>query len=170
MHSIACGAASQSIAKFLGNKDKEECFIGGLIHDIGKVILCQFLPADFIDAYSMSKKRAFCFMRVKKLFNITHEEIEACWLNDGISPKSLLNAIKYHHCPLPSRDYYMNTAVVHCADIFVRSLDYGNGGDDKFRDGRKCLEKSGLENTSLTTLFDNIEDEIEKANVFIQLT
>jgi hypothetical protein len=64
----------------------------------------------------------------------------------------------------------MNTAVVHCADIFVRSLDYGNGGDDKIPAMAENVWKNlGLENTSLTTLFDNIEDEIEKANVFIQL-
>jgi putative nucleotidyltransferase with HDIG domain len=172
MHSIACGAASQSIAKFLGNKDKEECFIGGLIHDIGKVILCQFLPADFIDAYSMSKKEGILFYESeKKLFNITHEEIGGMLAERWNLPKSLQNAIKYHHCPLPSRDYYMNTAVVHCADIFVRSLDYGNGGDDKIPAMAENVWKNlGLENTSLTTLFDNIEDEIEKANVFIQLT
>ena len=117
MHSIACGAASQSIAKFLGNKDKEECFIGGLIHDIGKVILCQFLPADFIEAYSMSKKRAFCFMRVKKALQYYSRGDWSMLAERWNLPKSLQNAIKYHHCPLPSRDYYMNTAVVHCADI-----------------------------------------------------
>jgi len=29
MHSIACGAASQTIAKHIGFKEKEECFIAG---------------------------------------------------------------------------------------------------------------------------------------------
>jgi len=172
MHSIACGAASQSIAKFLGNKDKEECFIAGLIHDMGKVILCQYLPEDFKEAYSLGRQQGLLFYESeKKLFNITHEEIGGMLAERWNLPKSLQYAIKYHHNPSTSHDHYMTTAIVHCADIFVRALDYGNGGDTKIPMVTESVWKNlGLENAPLPTLFDNIEDEFEKANVFIQLT
>ncbi len=172
LHSIACGAASQSIAKFLGNKDKEECFIAGLIHDMGKVILCQYLPEDFKEAFSLSRQQSLLFYESeKKLFNITHEEIGGMLAERWNLPKSLQNAIKYHHNPSTSRDHYMTTAIVHCADIFVRALDFGNGGDTKIPVMAENVWKNlGLENVPLPTLFDSIEDEFEKANVFIQLT
>ena len=32
MHSIACAAAAQSIARTIGSNEKEDCFIAGLIH------------------------------------------------------------------------------------------------------------------------------------------
>ena len=35
-HSIACGAASQALAKEIRFAGRETCFIAGLIHDIGK--------------------------------------------------------------------------------------------------------------------------------------
>ena len=172
MHSIACGAASQSLAKYLGSSEKEECFIAGLIHDMGKVILCQYLPEDFRDALNMSKEENTLFYESeRKLFDVTHEEIGGYLAQRWNLPKNLQNAITFHHNPSTSRDHYTTTAIVHCADIFVRALDYGNGGDEKIPVMAENVWKNlGLENASLPTIFDSIEDEIEKATVFIQLT
>jgi putative nucleotidyltransferase with HDIG domain len=171
-HSIACGVAAQSIAKFLGSADKEECFIAGLLHDLGKLIVCQYLPDEFNKVLSHTKKKQILFYESEKeFFDVTHQEVGSFLTQRWNLPQNLQNAVMYHHNPQPSRDHYTMTAIVHCADIFVRAFDYGNGGDDKIpaisENVWKCF---GLDNTSLTPLFDAIRDEIEKATVFLQLT
>jgi putative nucleotidyltransferase with HDIG domain len=172
MHSISCGAAAQSIAKHLGSNDKEECFIAGLLHDLGKLILCQYLPEEFTKAIKLTKtNNSLFFDSEKTLFDVTHQEIGAYLTDRWNLPKNLQYAVRYHHNPQPSRDHYMITSIVHCADIFVRALDYGSGGDQKIPQMAENVWKSlGLANVNLNTVFAAIEDEIQKATVFLQLT
>ena len=172
LHSIACGAASLSIAKQLGSNEKEECFIAGLIHDIGKIILCQYMPQEFNFAISQSRKNSQLFYETeKKLFDSTHEEVGGYLTERWNLPVDLQNAVKYHHNPSPSHEHYMVTAIVHCADILIRALDYGNGCDDFLpMISDQVWKNLGLESVDLEVLLENIHDEIEKASVFIQLT
>jgi HD-like signal output (HDOD) protein len=170
-HSIACGAASQFLAKMIGAPEKEECFIAGLIHDIGKIILCHYLPEDFESVIFNTRKNDVLFYESeKKLFDTSHDEIGGYLAQCWNLPKTLQNAVRYHHQPSPTHDFYQLSGIVHVADIFIRALDYGNGGDDKIPVVSEQVWKSlDLENISLVTIFDGIKTEIEKAAVFFSL-
>lgn len=172
LHSIACGAAAQSIAKITGSNQKEECFIAGLIHDVGKIILCQYLPDDFRDVYLHAKEHSNLFFESEQvLFDVTHQDVGGFLAQRWNLPKDLQNAVKFHHEPLSTRDHYTMTAIVHCADIFVRALDYGNGCDNKIPVMSDHVWKNlGLDSIPLNQLFEAINDEIAKASVFVQLT
>lgn len=171
-HSIACGAAAQSIARTFGNSEKEECFIAGLIHDIGKIILCHYLPEDFENLIAHTKRKDQLFYESEKeLFDASHDEIGGFLAERWNLPKTLQNTVRYHHQPSPTHDHFMVSVIVHTADIFIRALDYGNGGDDKIPIISEHAWKSlDLENASLSSIFDGIKDEIERAEVFFQLT
>jgi len=172
LHSIACGAAAQSIAKITGSNQKEECFIAGLVHDIGKIILCQYLPEEFREAFVYSRENSVLFFQSEnELFDVTHQEIGGFLAERWNLPKDLQNAVKFHHSPSPAHDYYMMTAIVHCADILIRALNYGNGGDMKIPVISDNVWKNlGMDSIPLSQLFDAINDEIEKATIFLQIT
>ncbi|NLW32928.1 MAG: HDOD domain-containing protein [Fibrobacter sp.] len=170
-HSIACGAASHALARIMGNKEKEECFIGGLIHDIGKLILYKYYPEEFSSVLTYANTEDILFYEgEKKFLDITHEEIGSYIAQRWKLPSKLQSSVKNHHNPLPVYDNYINTGIVHCADIFVRALDYGNGGDKKIPLlSENVWTDLELENRSLVSIFDTIQDEVEKATEFIYL-
>lgn len=171
LHSIACGAAAQAIARHIGCKEKEECFIAGLIHDIGKIIECQYLPAEFMQVVAHVKEKNCLFYDAEKeLFKTTHQEIGGFLAQRWNLPENLQNAIKYHHIPSPARSAYTVTAIVHTADILVRALDFGSGGDARIPlISDEAWKELKLEGVVLQALFETISDEVEKATVFMQL-
>lgn len=170
-HSVACGAASQALAKYIGVSEKEECFIAGLIHDIGKIIMCQYLPEEFSEAFGRAQTEGVLLYDAEKaLFSDTHQEIGGMLSESWNLPHSLQNAVKYHHMPTPSRDHFAVTAIVHTADILVRALDYGNGGDTKIPSmSQQVWDNLGLHTMPLEPLLEGISDEVDKATVFMQI-
>jgi len=172
LHSIACGAASLSIAKQIGNTEKEECFIAGLIHDLGKLIMCRYLPKEFnLALKDCSDKERLLYESELELFSETHQEVGGFLTERWNLPVNLQNAVKYHHNPLPTHEYYLTTAIVHCADILVRAMDFGNGGDAKVPAVSEHVWKSlGLDSIDIAVLLESIQQEVERASVFIQLT
>jgi HD-like signal output (HDOD) protein len=170
-HAIACGAASQTIARHVGFEEKEACFIAGLIHDIGKIILCHYMPKEFraIVANAAAKDILF-YESERELFDITHQEVGGILVQRWNLPQNLQHAVQYHHIPLPSRNHYTVTAIVHCADILVRAMDFGNGGDNKVPlMSENVWRNLGLENIQLIPLLENIEEEVRKAAIFTQM-
>ncbi len=171
LHSIACGAAAQTLAKHVGNQDKEECFIAGLIHDMGKIILCQYLPDEFYQVVNnVREKNILMYDSEKELFKSTHQEIGGIIAKNWNLPANLHYAVCYHHIPSKSLNHYTTISIVHCADILVRALDFGNGGDNKIPCMADHVWKTlKLNQKILPQILEDINEEVEKAKIFIQI-
>lgn len=171
LHCIACGAAAQTIARKSGFKEWESCFIAGLIHDIGKTILFQYRPKEFLQIIEHAKAQGQLFYDCERtLFDITHPQIGALLAQRWRLPHNLHCAIEHHHAPLPSHPHYLMTAIVHAADILVRAMDFGSGGDEKIPLlSEQVWRDLHLEHTALAALLESIEEEVSKAMVFMQL-
>jgi len=171
LHSIACGAASQCIAKQIGFKDRETCFIAGLIHDIGKTILFLYAPREIQEIIEKSIARDTLFYETEKIAcDILHTETGSKLAQHWKLPENLSAPIELHHEPPPDHPYFMISAIVHTADILVRAMDYGNGGDEKIPCiSKKVWQALGMENIDLQVLLGHIKEEVEKATIFMQM-
>ncbi len=170
-HSVACGAAAKSLAGFVGCNEREECFIAGLLHDIGKIIICRYLPDEFEQTTDYVQKNDSLFLDAEeKLFSNTHQQIGGFLAESWNLPRSLQYPILYHHRPHNAKRFYTIVAIVHVADILIRSMDFGNGGDKKIPQiSHQVWENLGLDRLSLPQVLDSISDEVEKATVFMQI-
>ena len=63
------------------------------------------------------------------MLGITHANVGGWLLQKWQLPSQLVDPIMFHHKFHPSRANAERTAVVHLADILVRSEGYGSGGD-----------------------------------------
>jgi putative nucleotidyltransferase with HDIG domain len=170
-HSLACGVAAQSLARAVGYRFQEECFVAGLLHDIGKVVLFQTAPDEFASVVENAAETKTLFYDSEcKLLGINHQEIGGILIEQWRLPAKILSAVSSHHNPPPpDGDDAQLTAIVHCADIFARALGYGSGGDQKIpMVNDKVWDALKLDGVNLENLFDTIGDEWEKAEVYVQ--
>src|SRR5436190_15577125 len=56
-HSIGCGSAAKAIGRRLNYPMLEELFIAGLLHDVGKIVMDQYMPDKFVEVLNVVQKR-----------------------------------------------------------------------------------------------------------------
>ncbi len=130
-HALGCGVFAQTISLELGMEDKDEVFLAGLLHDIGKIILDAFLHDEYIHVAKLAKDKNLLLVEAEKeALGATHADF-GFWLAENWNlPYNLTAAIAHHHNPTVSKKYFTITSLVHIGDIVVRAFEVGDGGDD----------------------------------------
>ncbi|MCD6460822.1 HDOD domain-containing protein [bacterium] len=130
-HSLGTAVIARNIGTIINYSNKETLFIGGLIHDIGKVVEFNCLSDYIPDIFKLVKDNNLSMWEAEqKLFHISHAEIGKVLGDMWDFPPVLGNMIAYHHYPHLAGEYSQEVAVVHIADYLCRVMDIGSGGDN----------------------------------------
>jgi len=130
-HAIATSIMSRMIAKKAFPSIAEEAFVSGLLHDIGILVLDQFLGNDYTEAYNAIEEEGMQLYRAeKKHLGISHPEAGSMLAEKWNLPDPLIYSIKYHHDPSPDKDYFPLVSTIHVANIGVKILKIGGVGDE----------------------------------------
>ncbi|MBF0119483.1 MAG: HDOD domain-containing protein [Desulfobacterales bacterium] len=128
-HSIACAIASKTIASSKSVPGSERFFIGGLIHDIGRLVLFKFHPANVREAMLYARQNNLFLYEVEdQLLNAKHSTIGRLLVKKWKLPVSIENMITFHHKPTNAQDP-IDPAIINLADLIVNALDIGTSGE-----------------------------------------
>lgn len=128
-NSIGSALIARGLAEQFSSMDKEEAFIGGLMHNIGKTILNTKLP----DAYSNVMVTAYnedrpVYELEREQLGFDHAELGYCILKQWNLSDALASAVRYYLEPLKAPpEYRPLTAVISLADHFCLDLGLGVG-------------------------------------------
>lgn len=101
-HSISTGVAMKVLAKE-GSMTKvlpsgEEAFIYGLLHDIGKVLLSEFLPEEYKQVDALVEEGGLnAYEAEMRVIGVNHAELGARLAEKWKLSPMLIEAIAYHH-------------------------------------------------------------------------
>jgi len=169
-HSLRCGVISRLLA-FRRRKvfalDPEAAFCAGLLHDIGKIVMEQYMNADFHKALHQARMYdTGSFEAEKNVLGYTHCDV-ASWLTGAWSlPDEILQPLVYHHEPMEAPVNADAVMVCHIADI-VSKIEGDRLPQETAGALKPKLGMLGLSAHDLTDIFEEIPSEMEKASLFI---
>ncbi|HEX4264106.1 MAG TPA: response regulator [Verrucomicrobiae bacterium] len=122
-HSWVTAVLARRIARVHGSDTKvmDQCFLAGLLHDVGRLVLASGLPEQYARIWNIAGQRGVLLWQAEKIeFGATHADLGAYLLGLWGLPNPIVEAVALQHCPShsPSREFSPLTAV-HVADVFA---------------------------------------------------
>ncbi len=170
-HSIGVGACAKllAIAGDVPIMEREEYFVAGLLHDLGKVPFGD----EYSEVLTVAKKEQASLVQVEReLMGIDHQEVGLMIADKWKLNPSIKECIAgHHHIQEVDENYRRQTAIVALANIYINIFDIGYAGDifPPEEDVETLLEASGMDWDDYSGARVDVEREIEKAQIFLQV-
>jgi HD-like signal output (HDOD) protein len=174
IHSLSCGL----IAKFLAAKirkvilfDPEEAFCAGLLHDIGKVVMEQYLHDDFHEALEFANANRIPIHQAESTkLGYVHTDI-AEWLTTTWSlPSEIRLSLMFHHDPSGSIQCQDIISLCHLADWLC--YETGMVIDGKYEAPKldeNCTGLLKLLPEDIEAIKELLPAELEKTSIFYDI-
>ena len=96
MHSLACGVTARVLCQQTGVASPDEAFLGGVVHDVGKLLFLDHEPVRYIE---LMEKKQNTIGEEEDVFGVTHTRIgQKCGESWGL-PDEINDVITFHHDP-----------------------------------------------------------------------
>jgi putative nucleotidyltransferase with HDIG domain len=127
-HSLACGVLARLLAVTAGHPNEERCFVAGLLHDIGRLVMLKNHPGHVSQAITQARQESRQLFEVEgALWGFDHAMLGGQLLANWKFPSSLERAVAEHHRPA-GKTIHQDAALVHLADILAQAVGFGQSG------------------------------------------
>ena len=127
-HSIAVAVTSRYLSEQTKLDSPDDCFVAGLLHDIGKVILAQHFTELFTQVWQSVKENSTSFYEAEqKLLAVNHAQIGGYVTKRWQFPDALIESIAYHHAIRKSVSDLNQLLIVHTADHLANNYQGDSG-------------------------------------------
>lgn len=169
-HSVAVAAAGRLISRVCGRGASEEAYIGGLLHDIGYILIDQTLKRHFNRVIDQLSPEVPTFVIERQILSFDHAMLGGFVAQRWNLPEQVADAITYHHQPWcyegPHRDLVQVVAVANylCSRAGWTSLGLHNVPPPP----DEVYAGLGLDQVSLAIIWEELEPTLEKASALAQ--
>ncbi len=146
-HSVACGLSARAIYQARGEYDGERFFVAGLLHDIGRLVMCLRAPDQLRVVLDFAKKSGDRWHKAEaKYFGFDHGAVGGALLRAWSLPKSLQDAVAHHHFPASAQNFPLEAATIYLAD----NISHQVVGEPDNQNDRFCIAKGAWDAVQLS--------------------
>ncbi|MGD8701466.1 MAG: HDOD domain-containing protein, partial [Desulfosarcina sp.] len=167
-HAAECGMAARRVAVAVGYDDPEQAFVGGVLHDIGKLVI--LLAGD--DAYQQIQK-------IKRRNSVSEREaeIQVVGSDHGVigvqlmqkwkMPPSARLCVQYHHCVDDAGQDKLLAAITayadHLSHLYGAQLQPVSADGQAMMDG--VAQYLGLSQEAVDTLIESVTTDFQDTSL-----
>ncbi len=178
IHSIAVGYLSELIVEELELSIKDNPYILGLLHDIGKLAFNTLESEKFNEVLDIANKENLehCIIE-KRIFGVDHTQVGKWIAEKWKMGEILINTIADHHnLDVEDSQSKLCAAIINTADYICnyKNIRFGIDFDIKMQDdleGWKYLQQTAynIEDYKLKEFIDDIEDQLTSIIEMVEL-
>jgi putative nucleotidyltransferase with HDIG domain len=164
-HSLSCAILAKEIALKVNYKDEQLAYSAGLMHDVGKMVLDDFILENSDAILKKVREQDTDFNEIEEdIIGISHAEAGAILAENWKFPKAIISAIGYHHTPDKAKEDEDVVCIVHIADALSFMFGFGDGIDGlAYHLSDNALKKLNLTEKDLYKLSPFLINEIKRA-------
>jgi putative nucleotidyltransferase with HDIG domain len=125
-HAVGTAIIAEKIAEFTGKADMALAYTAGLLHDVGKVVLDQFIENALPLFYrQLFEEETNSCSAENRIFGINHTDAGKMLAEQWSFPESLSESVEYHHTPEDARVHKELVHIVFLADLLMSRFHVG---------------------------------------------
>ena len=171
VHSLSTGSLARMLCLKYGQDDTDpaDCFIAGLLHDFGKVVFAQFLPAEFRQALELSRSESISLhVAEQRIIGTDHTVVGGMLVEKWQFPARLTDNIRHHHSRIEPGNTVQNC--LFAANQISKKLQIGDGGNHQVEDfSDEVKEYFGGDLSDVIASLGDISRLVNDAQVFARI-
>ncbi len=170
-HSVTCGLLSQVISRRVEGKSTPTQFTAGLLHDVGKVVLSEFVKDQYGEIKRLVEKKCFSFMEAEKeVLGIDHAELGGKISEQWQFPEMIVSAIRYHHTPDRAPQHRELVNLIYLCDVVALLTGIGGGSDGlSYRADQGVMQQFRLQEEDVEKFIIEVDEGLKKVESLLNL-
>lgn len=121
-HSVYCAVAARLLAYHCNDLDTERPFIAGLLHNIGHLVTYQIMPEESKATLALAdEKNIDLYLAEREILGFDYAMVGAELMREWKLPRSLQDITEFHIEPEKSKDFMLETAIMHIATAITKN-------------------------------------------------
>ena len=177
-HCLCVGVTARCISELKGVSlsEREDYFVAGLLHDLGKIPLSKQFPEQYNKAFNMANSKDDpqpLFRAENEIFGVDHCMVGRLIAEKWKLSESLIQALAHDHSANDTHpDVQTFVAVIALSNMCAKRWQIGSSGDPIGDNNllSDLLERVGVQSSIIDELQERVLEEIEKAKIFLELS
>ena len=131
LHSITVATTAEALAKIVKRTDASDVFTAALLHDMGKLILGNFIENKEKQIESIVSKKIPLHIAENMVFGTDHAEIGSLIMAKWSFPPEIVNAVRWHHDPdhISRAQNRLKEPTMQSDIVYLSNLMFQSNGD-----------------------------------------